>query len=191
MAWRLDGAWTAPIHYRNQCWDIVNQNLRNNLQWNFNRNSRSRRDVMRLSNKRSPYLFGVATANRTKVTTPNKYGAEIIARMSDWENSYISIHENAFENVVWEMAAILSRPQCVKEWALCVIQDMINALSSVVCKSMVSRLRSFAWRVGVHQGSVLSPLRSILVLDMLLHEFCTGAPLYCGRGSVPELASGR
>ena len=48
--------------------------------------SRSRRDVMRLSNKRSPYLFGVATANRTKVTTPNKYGAEIIARMSDWEN---------------------------------------------------------------------------------------------------------
>ena len=49
-------------------------------------NSCSRRDVTRLSNKRSPYLFGVATANRTKVTTPNKYGAEIIARMSDWEN---------------------------------------------------------------------------------------------------------
>ena len=48
--------------------------------------SRSRRDVTRLSNKRSPYLFGVATANRTKVTTPNKYGAKIIARMSDWEN---------------------------------------------------------------------------------------------------------
>ena len=48
--------------------------------------SRSRRDVMRLSNKRSPYLFGVATANRTKVTTLNKYGVEIIARMSDWEN---------------------------------------------------------------------------------------------------------
>ena len=41
--------------------------------------SRSRRDVTRLSNKRSPYLYGVATANRTKVTTPNKYGAEIIS----------------------------------------------------------------------------------------------------------------
>ena len=50
--------------------------------------SRSRRDVMRLSNKRSPYLFGVATANRTKVTTLNKYGVEIIARMSDWENGH-------------------------------------------------------------------------------------------------------
>ena len=29
-------------------------------------------------------------------------------------NSYIFIHENAFENVLCEMAAILSRPQYVK-----------------------------------------------------------------------------
>ena len=31
------------------------------------------------------------------------------------QNSYIFIQENAFENVVCEMAAILSRPQCVKD----------------------------------------------------------------------------
>ena len=31
-------------------------------------------------------------------------------------NWYISIQENAFENVVCEMSAILSRPQCVKAW---------------------------------------------------------------------------
>ena len=30
-------------------------------------------------------------------------------------NSYIFIQENAFENVVWEMEAILSQPQCVKD----------------------------------------------------------------------------
>ena len=30
------------------------------------------------------------------------------------QNSYLFIQENAFENVVWKMAAILSRPQCVK-----------------------------------------------------------------------------
>ena len=29
------------------------------------------------------------------------------------QNLYIFIQENAFENVVWNMAAILSRPQCV------------------------------------------------------------------------------
>ena len=32
-------------------------------------------------------------------------------------NSSIFIQENAFENVVWKMAAILSRPQCVKRAA--------------------------------------------------------------------------
>ena len=34
------------------------------------------------------------------------------------QNSYIFIQENAFENVVWRMAAILSRPQCVKIWSV-------------------------------------------------------------------------
>ena len=29
-------------------------------------------------------------------------------------NSFIFIQENAFENVVWKMTAILSRPKCVK-----------------------------------------------------------------------------
>ena len=32
-------AWTAPSHYLNQCWNIVNWTFRNKLQWNFNRNS--------------------------------------------------------------------------------------------------------------------------------------------------------
>ena len=30
------------------------------------------------------------------------------------QNSYIFFLENAFENVVWKMAAILSQPICVK-----------------------------------------------------------------------------
>ena len=53
-------AWTAPSHYLNQCWNIVNWNLR----------------------KQNPYIF---------------------------------IQEIAFENVVCEMAAILSRPQYVNK----------------------------------------------------------------------------
>ena len=31
--------WTAPSHYLNHCWNIVNWTLGNKLQWNFNRNS--------------------------------------------------------------------------------------------------------------------------------------------------------
>ena len=60
-------AWSAPSHYQNQCWNIVQKTPRNKLQWNFNRNS----------------------------------------------NTFIQ--ENAFESVVCEKAAILSRPQCAKD----------------------------------------------------------------------------
>ena len=59
-------AWSAPSHYQNQCWNIVNKTLRNKLQWIFSRSSN------------------------------------------------IFIHEHAFESVVCEKAAILSRPQWVK-----------------------------------------------------------------------------
>ena len=33
-------------------------------------------------------------------------------------NSYISIEENVFENVVWKMATILSRPECINHLSL-------------------------------------------------------------------------
>ena len=33
------GAWSAPSHYQNQCWNIVNKTLRGKRQWNFNQNS--------------------------------------------------------------------------------------------------------------------------------------------------------
>ena len=56
---------SAPSHYLNHYWNIVNSNLRNTLQWNLKR------------------------------------------------NSYIFIQENACENIICEMAAISSRPQCV------------------------------------------------------------------------------
>ena len=37
--WPVDSPWTAPSHYLNQCWNIVDRTLGNKLQWNFNRNS--------------------------------------------------------------------------------------------------------------------------------------------------------
>ena len=54
-------------------------------------------------------------------------------------NSYIFIHENAFEHVVWKMAAIVSRSQCdsdlfnsaIAEWTLNVNQ---RRLSTSVCE---------------------------------------------------------
>ena len=36
---RRQFTWPVPSHYLNQCWNIVNLNLRNKLQWNLKRNS--------------------------------------------------------------------------------------------------------------------------------------------------------
>ena len=58
-------AYSAPSHYPNQCWRIVNWTLRDKRQWNFNQNTK------------------------------------------------FFIHENAFENIVCKMVAILSRGRWV------------------------------------------------------------------------------
>ena len=47
------------------------------------------------------------------------------------KNSYIFIQENAFENVVWKMATISSRPQCVK-----LILIIITFLQTLISKLM-------------------------------------------------------
>ena len=82
--------------------------------------------------------------------------------------------EKAFDHVprkvLWRALRILG----VKEWAEHVIQSMMysNAQSCVQVKGQYSK--EFGMRVGVHQGSVLSPPLFILVLEALSHEFCTG-----------------
>ena len=65
-----------PSHYLNQCWNIVNLNLRNTFQWILKR------------------------------------------------NSYIFIHKNPFENVIWKMAVILAQLECVHYWI--VVKQITN-----------------------------------------------------------------
>ena len=63
----------------------------------------------------------------------------------------------------------------VEEWAVRVIQGMYpKAQSHVWVKGQYSE--EFNVGVGVHQGSLLSPLLFFLVLEAMLREFHTGAP---------------
>ena len=63
----------------------------------------------------------------------------------------------------------------VEEWAVRVVQSMyIGAKSRVRINNELSD--EFGVNVGVHQGSVLSPLLFILVLKALSREFRTGVP---------------
>ena len=63
----------------------------------------------------------------------------------------------------------------MEEWAVHVIQGMYsNAKSWVRVNGQISD--EFEVQVGVHQGSVISPLLFILVLEALSREFRTGVP---------------
>ena len=61
----------------------------------------------------------------------------------------------------------------MEEWAVRVIQGMYTNVRSRVCVNG-QYSEEFGVGVGVHQGSVLSPLLFIFVLEALSSEFRTG-----------------
>ena len=67
------------------------------------------------------------------------------------------------------------RQSGVEEWIVKVIQSMYEGVTTSV-KLGAGESEEFAVKVGVHQGSVLSPLLFILVLEALSRKFRVGLP---------------
>ena len=83
--------------------------------------------------------------------------------------------EKAFDRVPRDVLWWALRSLGVEEWAVQAVQSMYsNARSRVRVNGQYSE--EFDVKVGVHQGSVLSPLLFILVLEALSREFRTGVP---------------
>ena len=83
--------------------------------------------------------------------------------------------EKAFDRVPRDVIWWAMRKLGIDEWLVRLVQSMY--------KDMRSRVRvgdgyseEFGFGVGVHQGSVLTPLLFIIVLEALSREFCTGCP---------------
>ncbi|XP_053405146.1 uncharacterized protein LOC128558896 [Mercenaria mercenaria] len=83
--------------------------------------------------------------------------------------------EKAFDRIPRKVLWWALRSLGIEEWAVRVIQGMYSDVRSRV-RVNGQYSEEFGVEVGVHQGSVLSPLLFILVLEALSREFCTGVP---------------
>ena len=83
--------------------------------------------------------------------------------------------EKAFDRVPRKVIWWALRKPDVEEWILRLVQGMYaNARSRVHVGEGYSE--EFEVKIGIHQGSVLSPLLFIIVLEALSREFRSGVP---------------
>ena len=83
--------------------------------------------------------------------------------------------EKAFDRVPREVLWWALRHLKVPEWLIKVIKSMYeNVTTAVKVKDGTSE--EFEVKVGVHQGSVLSPLLFIMVIEALSQRFRGGLP---------------
>ena len=84
--------------------------------------------------------------------------------------------EKAFDRVPREVVWWALRCLGVDEWRVSVIKAMYEDATTTV-RVNGRESKAFSVRVGVHQGSVLSPLLFIIVLEALSREFRQGLPM--------------
>ena len=84
--------------------------------------------------------------------------------------------EKAFDRVPREIVWCALRSLGVDEWIVTVIKAMYEDATTVV-RVNGRDSRAFGVRVGVHQGSVLSPLLFVIVMEALSRHFRGGLPL--------------
>ena len=83
--------------------------------------------------------------------------------------------EKAFDRVPRDVIWWAMRKLGTDKWLVCLVQSMYKDVRSRV-RAGDGYSEEFGVGVGVHQGSVLSPLLVIIVLEALSREFRTGCP---------------
>jgi len=97
-----------------------------------------------------------------------------IAKKKDLWMAFVDL-EKAFDRVPRKVLWWALREVGVEEWLVRVIQSMYEGVTTAV-KLSDGESESFEVKVGVHQGSVLSPLLFIIVLEALSRKFRSGLP---------------
>ena len=87
-----------------------------------------------------------------------------------------NLQQTTFDRVPWKVIWWALRKLGVEEWIVRLVQGMYANARSRVCVGE-GYSEEFEVKVGVHQGSVLSPLLFVIVLEALSREIRSGVPL--------------
>ena len=130
------------------------------------------RDRVKIDNMQFGFSPGKGTTDAIFIV--RQLQEKYLAKKKDLWMAFIDL-EKAFDRVPREVLWWALREVEVEEWLIKVIQSLYEgATTSVKLRSGESQ--PFEVKVGVHQGSVLSPLLFIIVLEALSRRFREGLP---------------
>jgi len=84
--------------------------------------------------------------------------------------------EKVFGRVPREVTRLALRKAGVEEWLVKAVMAMYEGAQTVV-RTTEGDSKTFNVKIGLHQGSVLSPLLFVIVMEMISRELRAGLPL--------------
>jgi len=83
--------------------------------------------------------------------------------------------EKAFDRVPREVISCAMRKLGVEEWLVSAVMSMYTGVKTVV-RTVYGNSKSFEVKVGMQQGSALSPLLFVIVMEAISREFRVALP---------------
>ena len=131
------------------------------------------RNVVKIDSMQFGFMAGKSTTDAIFIV--RQLQEKYLARNKELWMAFVDL-EKAFDRVPREVVWWALRCLGVDEWIVSVIKAMYEDATTTV-RVNGRESKAFSVRVGVHQGSVLSPLLFIIVLEALSREFREGLPM--------------
>jgi hypothetical protein len=131
------------------------------------------RNIVKIDEMQFGFMSGKGTTDAIFIV--RQLQEKYLAKKKELWMAFVDL-EKAFDRVPREVVWWALRKLGVDEWIVSVIKSMYEeATTSVKLNGRESK--GFRVKVGVHQGSVLSPLLFVIVLEALSREFRAGLPM--------------
>ena len=131
------------------------------------------RKVVKIDSMQFGFMAGRSTTDAIFIV--RQLQEKYLAKNKELWMAFVEL-EKAFDRVLREVVWWALRYLGVDEWIVSVIRAMYEDATTKVRLNGRESI-AFSDRVGVHQGSVLSPLLFIIVLEALSREFREGLPM--------------